>query len=87
MMIVHGIIGLLIPLYLTMLFPANIRLSGVALCYNLSVASFGGMAPIIVTSLMKRSGLVFLSPVIYVATFFILGIMAVLFIKNKVVTE
>ncbi len=87
MMIVHGIIGLLIPLYLTMLFPANIRLSGVALCYNLSVASFGGMAPIIVTSLMKRSGLVFLSPVMYVATFFILGIIAVLFIKNKVETE
>ena len=35
----HAFIGLMIPLYLTTLFPANIQLSGVAMSYNLSVAT------------------------------------------------
>ena len=61
----HAFIGLMIPLYLTTLFPANIRLSGVAMSYNLSVATFGGLAPVLVTTLIKQTQAIYLVPVLY----------------------
>jgi MFS family permease len=75
LMALHGLIGLMIPLYITLLFPTNIRLSGVALCYNVSVATFGGTAPIIITTLLKETSLIYLVPVAYILIFVGLSIL------------
>ena len=39
--------------WITSLFPARVRFSGVALCYNLSFAIFGGLSPLVATYLIK----------------------------------
>lgn len=87
LMIAHGFIALLIPLYLTMLFPTNIRLSGVALSYNISVASFGGLAPIIITTLIKQTGMMFITPVIYIMVFIFLSFIGVVSIQKRIAKE
>lgn len=74
LMALHGLIGLMVPLYITLLFPTSIRLSGVALCYNISVATFGGTAPIVITTLLKQTGLIYLIPVSYILVFIVLSI-------------
>jgi MFS family permease len=59
--------GLLVPLpaiLLCRLFPTHIRLSGVALSYNISFVIFGGMTPIIVTGIINLSGLIYIAPMI-----------------------
>lgn len=76
LMLGHGLLGLLVPLYLTSLFPSNIRLSGVATCYNLSITSFAGFAPIIVTELIHRYNLVLAAPSAYIMLFMILGMLS-----------
>lgn len=83
LMITHGLIGLFVPLYITLLFPASVRLSGVALSYNLSVAIFGGTAPIIITLLIKQTGLIYLVPVMYLLTFFVLAILFARYTAKK----
>lgn len=40
--------------YLSSLFPTEIRYSGIAVSYNISLAIFGGTAPLIVTMLIKN---------------------------------
>lgn len=45
------------------LFPTTVRLTGIALSYNLSFVIFGGVAPIIVTSLIAQTGLLYIVPV------------------------
>ena len=86
----HAFIGLMIPLYLTTLFPTNIRLSGVAMSYNLSVATFGGLAPVLVTTLIKQTQSVYLSPVLYILAFIVASIILVALFStrnSKVYTE
>ncbi len=39
--------------YLASLFPVNVRFSGVALCFNLAFATFGGLSPLLATYLIK----------------------------------
>lgn len=58
--------GFLVPLatlFLSDLFPTQIRLTGVALSYNISFVLFAGLTPIIVTSLIEKTGLVYAVPV------------------------
>jgi MFS transporter, MHS family, proline/betaine transporter len=44
------------PSILSEIFPARVRFSGIALAYNLPYAVFGGMAPLVATSLVRYSG-------------------------------
>lgn len=83
LMLGHGLLGLLVPLYLTSLFPSNIRLSGVATCYNLSITSFAGFAPIIVTELIHRYNLVLAAPSGYIMLFLLLGLLSLLLTSKK----
>lgn len=79
----HAFIGLMIPLYLTTLFPANIRLSGVAMSYNLSVATFGGLAPVLVTTLIKQTQAIYLTPVLYILAFIVASTILVAIFSSK----
>lgn len=87
LMLGHGLIALLIPLYLTTLFPSNIALSGVALSYNLSIISFAGTAPIIITLLIKKFSLITLSPVIYILIFMLISGIGILLNKKSYLSE
>jgi hypothetical protein len=40
--------------YLASLFPISVRFSGVALCYNLAFAIFGGVSPLLATYLIRQ---------------------------------
>lgn len=64
--ILQGSFAVLAPLLISYIFPTEIRLSGVALSYNLSHTLFGGMAPIIITSIIHHSGLAYAIPVCYI---------------------
>lgn len=61
--IAQSIIGVLVAAYLgslgalmTDLFPTASRSTGISLSYNVSVMTFGGMAPLVMTSLIARTG-------------------------------
>ncbi|MBF0199314.1 MAG: MFS transporter [Planctomycetes bacterium] len=68
-----------IPATMSELFPANIRFSGSAIGYNISLALFGGTAPLVSTWLVVNYGgipaasyyLIFLSLISLVATFYL----------------
>ncbi len=55
-----------IPATMVELFPTRLRYSGVALGYNISLAIFGGTAPLIATLLVSRTGHL-LAPACYLA--------------------
>ena len=60
-----GIFAALSPLLMSSLFPQEVRLTGLALSYNLGHTIFGGLAPIIVTGLIGKFGHVGLFPAGY----------------------
>ncbi len=86
--VLEGGAAMIVPLLITYLFPAKIRLTGVALSYNLSFTLFGGIAPIIVTALINTGFNAYLVPMAYLmiviaicAFAFIYGIKRNFFIK------
>ncbi len=62
---IEGVAAMIVPLLVTCLFPTKIRLTGVAMSYNLGFSLFGGMAPIVISSLVKIGFGVFITPVCY----------------------
>ncbi len=72
--IIEGMAAIITPLLLTYLFPANVRLTGVALCYNLGFTIFGGFAPILITYLINHSMKPYPTPAIYLYGIILLGI-------------
>lgn len=70
--ILEGVAAMIIPMLITYLFPAKIRLTGVAVSYNLGFTLFGGMAPIIISSAIKAGYGIFMSPVIYLLCIFLI---------------
>lgn len=52
------------PIFLSYLFPIEVRLTGVALSYNISFVLFGGVTPIVVTSMIEKTGMVYFTPVL-----------------------
>lgn len=64
--ILEGIAAMIIPMLLTFLFPAKVRLTGVAICYNVGFTIFGGMAPIIISSAIKSGISIFVAPVAFI---------------------
>lgn len=63
--ILEGVAAFVIPFLLTHLFPANVRLTGVALSYNIGFTLFGGMAPIIITSMISSGIGLSMAPIIF----------------------
>lgn len=63
--ILQGISAMIIPLLICTLFPTKIRLTGVALCYNMGFTIFGGLAPIIISSFINSGYNIYLTPMIY----------------------
>jgi MFS family permease len=63
--ILEGIAAMLIPLILCSLFTTSIRLTGVAFCYNIGFTLFGGIAPVIVSTLINMGYSLYLTPIVY----------------------
>ena len=64
--IFQGTLMTLPPILLSYLFPVQIRLTGVALSYNLAFVLFGGLTPIIVTALIAQTQMFYMTPFICV---------------------
>jgi MFS family permease len=75
--IITGIFSMLSPAIITTLFPTKVRLSGVALCYNLGFSIFGGLAPVIIVSAIDKGANMFLTPVIYLWIIYALGFIGI----------
>lgn len=61
----QGALVLFPPVLLSYLFPIQIRLTGVALCYNVGFVLFGGLTPIIVTTIIEHTQMPYTSPFIW----------------------
>jgi hypothetical protein len=57
-----------------------VRFSGLSFSYNLSYAIFGGLTPIVVTTMLKRDPL---APAYYVIAVCAAGMITALFIKDR----
>jgi MFS family permease len=66
--LLEGIAAMIVPLIICSLFPTKIRLTGVALCYNVGFTLFGGLAPVIISSLINAGYNIYLTPIIYLLT-------------------
>lgn len=64
--ILQGFFAALSPILISSIFPTEVRLTGIALSYNLAHTIFGGLAPIIITFVIKRTGYAYLTPVLYI---------------------
>lgn len=64
--IVAGMVIGIYPTFLIELFPTEVRFSGYGLCYNLSFAVVGGLAPLIITYLIHKTDNL-LIPAFYIA--------------------
>ena len=61
-----GVIVAIIPSMLAELFPTEIRYSGVALVYNLSFATTGGLAPMIIFYFISNFNIIMMPPVYFI---------------------
>jgi MFS family permease len=66
--IIEGVAAMIVPYALTNIFESKVRLTGVALCYNIGFTLFGGLAPLIITHLIKAGYNVYLTPCLYLLT-------------------
>lgn len=74
---------MIIPLLITSLFPAKIRLTGVAMSYNIGFTIFGGLAPIIISSSIKSGvGGIYTTPIIYLSAIAIIAAFGLIFAKK-----
>ncbi len=78
----QGSLVALIPVILSDIFPTNIRLSGVALSYNISFVIFGGLTPIIITILIQKTGAIFLVPFICLAVTVFVSMCALIYSRK-----
>lgn len=83
-LLIGGIWGV-IPSLIAEFFPTHIRYSGIATCYNLAFAIFGGLAPVISILLIKTTGKLY-SPAYYLILLSILVLLLSLFLAIKQVT-
>jgi MFS family permease len=71
-----------IPTLTASLFPTEVRSTGLAIAYNISASIFGGFSPFILTWLLHTTGNS-LMPAHYCAVFFVLGLLAAIFIRPR----
>ena len=77
---------MLVPFILCNLFATSIRLTGVAFCYNIGFTLFGGIAPVIVSTMINMGYDLYLTPIIYLLVIVIicsLGLKGLLRKGNK----
>jgi MFS family permease len=67
------------PTYLSELFPVKVRATGLSISYNIAATVFGGFSIFIVTYIHQQTGSQ-LAPAHYAVTFFVLALIAVLFV-------
>ena len=70
--ILEGIAAMIVPLIICSLFTTSIRLTGVAFCYNIGFTLFGGIAPVVVSTLINMGYNVYMTPLIYLLTIVII---------------
>lgn len=75
----QGFFATLAPLILSYIFPTSIRLTGVAIAYNIGHSIFGGLAPIIVTALITTGATIFMVPMLYLIAVVIIALIALRF--------
>jgi MFS family permease len=63
--IVQGALVALSPILLSYIFPVHIRLSGIALSYNISFVIFAGLTPILISALIGQTHMTYLVPVVW----------------------
>ncbi len=63
--LLEGISAMIVPFLLTQLFEAKIRLSGVAISYNIGFTIFGGMTPMMISAIIEAHGNPVLTPMVY----------------------
>lgn len=81
--ICQGIFATLSPLLISYIFPANVRLTGVAVSYNLGHTLFGGMAPIIITWLISKYHITYTAPVIYLICIIIISLISLRYLHRS----
>ena len=72
----QGALVALPPILLSYLFPVHIRLSGIALSYNISFVMFAGLTPIAVTALIEQTHMTYLIPVLWLIFTVFIAILA-----------
>lgn len=61
----QGISAMVTPYLITTLFESKIRLTGVALCYNVGFTLFGGLAPLLITHSIHSGYGIYITPSVY----------------------
>ncbi|MCC2625085.1 MAG: hypothetical protein K0R14_958 [Burkholderiales bacterium] len=85
--IFQGALIMLPPIFLSYLFPAHVRLSGVALSYNIAFVIFAGLTPIIITSLIGKTGWIFGAPLLWIGLVAIIAITTTLMSRRYITTK
>ena len=80
--ILQGALVGLPPVIISYLFPVQVRLTGVALSYNISFVLFGGVTPIVVTYFIEHTGHVYATPVLFLMFTSLLTLTALAFAKK-----
>lgn len=72
----NGVIIVLPPIFLSYLFPVHVRLTGVALSYNIAFVIFAGLTPMITTSIIEKTNWVFTTPLLLLSFSGLIAIIA-----------
>jgi len=80
--VLEAILQGIMPAIMTEAFPAKVRYTGLSVSYNLSMALFGGTAPLVSTWLIKVSGGNVLMPAYYLIATAIIAIITLLFMPE-----
>lgn len=80
--IVLGTITGIAPLFMSTLFPVQVRYSGIAFCYNIGFALFGGLTPVIAMALISWSNNL-QAPAWYLLASGLCGVCAFLILSGK----
>jgi MHS family proline/betaine transporter-like MFS transporter len=83
---IMGVFFAPIPATLVELFPVNIRFSGLSISHSISMAVFGGSAPLIATALIQWTNNN-AAPAIYLSAASLIGAIALLFLKDRFKSE
>lgn len=78
--IIHGFFTPLVPFVITKLFPTSIRLTGVAISYNIGFTIFAGFAPIFITHYVVLGFSPYITPIFFIYTSLILNLIAIMYL-------
>lgn len=82
--ILEGVAAMIVPLLVSSLFPAKIRLTGVAMSYNLGFTLFGGLAPIIISGAIKSGQNIYMVPSSYLLIIIAVAFVGLIYVKRYI---